>query len=271
MVPFMPKGSTAYTFTHPKIKKDEVAIARRYTDKFGLEHKIVELDVDQYFEVMGKLMQNKGMPLSPAEPTIHILAMAAAADGHSDIVTGSGGDLKQGGYTKFRKIRRAKSFEKKLHKVYLNPQKILVNGTGVQHVLEKYSRLKFFTQLIDAESFLNEVGLEGFAHDNAIRSAGIGKISPLATVVCPYDPKKNNRLPKAFIQEFYRNIYGTLPPKKLGLQKPNFALQSYRPTRPEFRQDFDYEALDFNRKFLVFSLERFMTEVGLTTPVLGPS
>lgn len=262
MVPFMPKKSVAYTFTHPQITKDEVSIARDYTEQFGLVHKVIQLDVDQYFDVMPLLMKNKRMPLSPAEPIFHILSLEAAADGHSHIVTGAGSDLKQGGFPSLRKRRTRWSFERKLNRAYLCPQAILKKGTGIQHVLKEYSKPSFAKVMIDAQRFLTEVGTEAHAFDNAISSAGIGHIAPLTTVLCPFDAQRNAQMPKAYIQEFFKDIYGTLPPKKLGLQKPSFALEGYRPERDEFRQDFNYEGLDYNRRYLVYSLERFMNEIG---------
>ena len=264
LAPYMPKGSTAYTVYQPNIERTEIAIARHYADKFGLVHKVIEMDVDQYFEVMTGLMVAKKMPLSPAEPVVHILALQAANDGHSHIVTGGGADTKQGGFPHLRKRRWQGGYQKRLQRAYLNPSEILKESSDISHVLSNYMKPSVLGNIVDSKRFLREIGVERFAFDNAASLAGTTLIAPFASCDCPFDPRKNAKLPKYYIQEFYRHLYGELPPKKFGLQKPSFALKNYRPERDEFRQDFDYDGLDYNRKFLVYGLERFMNEVGFS-------
>lgn len=264
LAPYMPRGSTAYTVYHPKIERTEVAIARSYAEKFELVHKVIEMDLDQYFEVMNGLMVAKKMPLSPAEPVLHILALHASKDGHSHVVTGGGADTKQGGFPRLRKHRWQNSYQKKLQKLYLDSSKVLQQFSDISHVLSNYVLCSPIGKIVDTKTFLREIGTERFAFENAVTQAGVSHIAPFDSCDSLLDMRMNRALPKYFIQKFYRQIYGRMPPQKFGLQKPSFALKDYHPERDEFNKEFDYEGLDYNRKFLIYSLERFMNEVGFS-------
>jgi hypothetical protein len=275
LLPFMPKGSTAYTIYHDRLETNEVEIAKSYCDKFSINHVAISIDPDESFYVIDELMINKKMPLSPAEPMFYLAAKKACEDGYKEIVTGGGADAKFGGFTRFRQLLVSSQYQKKLHKRYLNPENILQESTNLNDVFEQYlipppkikrtkNILKWMSprkgnhSVIDSKRFLREVTLERFAYDNAINLAGGIHVAPYNQFMFDFDEELNFVKPKYFIQNLYLKIYGQEAPKKLGLQKPTYMLKDYKPTNLQlFKKNINMSKMKYPQKFLMYSLERF--------------
>jgi predicted subunit of tRNA(5-methylaminomethyl-2-thiouridylate) methyltransferase len=277
LMPFMPKNTVAYTIYHEQLDEDnEVEIARKYCEKFGITHKVIAIKPQEYLDSMDALMINKKMPLSPAEPIFYIATKAAIRDGFKQIVTGGGADTCYGGASKLRKNYTPKSFQKRLERSYISPKKTLNNYADLNNILLDYltppqetkpKTGNFFAkfapkalnkELIDSKRFLREIGIERFAFDNAINLAGATHVAPLKEMSYDFNEEKNRKIPKYFIQEIYESIYGYTPPKKLGLLKPTFLLKDYSPSNFDlFRKDLRVDNLRFPKKFIIYCLERF--------------
>lgn len=253
LAPYMPKGSVAYTIYHEELEKNELDVARFYCEKFGLVHRPIRVLARDYFEVIGPLMATKKMPLSPAEPILHLAARVAKRDGHAEVVTGGGADTRCGGFRKLRKNVRPEKFAAVLRDAYLKPWRVLKASASVDHVFERFTGPE---GVVDARAFLRHIGVELFAFDNAINSAGVRHVAPFVTCVVDFDETRNRKQEKYVIAEAYREIYGCDAPKKWGLQKPTYLLKDYRPTHPFFQAQAT-EGLDYPRKFLVYCLEQF--------------
>lgn len=273
LLPYMPKSTVAYTIFHEDLDEEsEVEIARSYCEKFGIEHKVISINPKDYVDCIDKLMINKKMPLSPAEPILHLVSKVAIEDGFSQIVTGAGADQGCGGFSKSRRDYSISGFQKRLEKTYVNPSVTLKSHANIHEILKHYTRPADFIRktirnlplrltaktLVDTRKFFNEIGIERFAYNNAIHLAGGEHIAPLKEIYFNYDEVKNQKKPKYFIQDIYESIYGKLPPKKLGLQKPAFLLRDYKPSNFDlFREDLKTDHLPYNKKFLIYCLERF--------------
>lgn len=277
LLPFMPKNTVAYTIFHEALDEEsEVDLARSYCEKYGIKHKVVKIQPQDYIDCIDDLMINKGMPLSPAEPIFYLASKAAVADGFNTIVTGAGADTGFGGFSKDRRKYTIKGFQKRLWKSYISPKKTLNQPSTVykvlncytqktgsadrphQRMLKKINPIKRKKQYIDTRRFLYEISFERFAYNNAINLAGAEHIWPLKEISYNFDEKKNQKRPKYFIRDIYQNIYGVSPPKKLGLQKPSFLLGDYQPSNFNlFKADLNINKLPYNKKFLIYCLERF--------------
>lgn len=276
LLPFMPKGTVAYTIYHPDIEDNEVEIAKKYCDKYSIVHKAIPIQPEDYMDCMDALMISKGMPLSPAEPIFYLAAKEAVKDGFDQVVTGAGADTCLGGFDKLRRRLDVNRYQKRLAKSYLPPKKVLNSYTELDYIFLEYlspltradkvsskiisllSNNKGRKGVVDSKRFLREVGVERFAFDNAINLAGAGHISPLKEIYYDFDEAKNQKQPKYFIESIYENIYGEKPPKKLGLQKPSFLLSNYTPSNFDlFQEGLDVNKLPYNKKFLIYCLERF--------------
>jgi len=259
MVPHLPKGAVAYTTYHEGDERFEVDLAKNYCDRFQIEHRVIEIQAKDYLNTIDKLMTNKKMPLSPAEPIFYLAAKKASEDGYYDVITGGAADARLGGFRNLRKNRSLNSFEQKLNKNYLNPRKILKQGLSIKYLLDEYrlDKKNFFgNYTVDTDKFLREVGLERFAYDNAISSGGCRHIAPLADFIFNFDKAKNHKKPKYVIEEIFQSIYGQRPPKKLGIHKPISLLSDYKPESYIFRK-LNWTKLKYPQKFLVYSLDRF--------------
>ncbi len=277
LLPFMPKDTIAYTIYHEQLGDDnEISIARKYCEKFGIKHKVISVDPKDYFSCMDALMTQKKMPLSPAEPIFYLASKVGVSDGFTQVVTGAGADARLGGFNKDRQKYTVKSYQKRLAKTYVKPSKALNHFANIDSVLIDYvkaahtkqSKIKNLlaklipsnnkTKNIDTKRFLSDISYERFAYDNAIGLAGAEHISPLKEIQYNIDEDRNKKQPKYFIQDIYKDIYGYLPPKKKGLQKPSFLLKEYSPENFDlFKQDLDINKLTYDKKFLIYCLERF--------------
>jgi len=275
LLPFMPKGTTAYTIYHDRLETNEVEIAKDYCEKFSIKHVAISIDPDESFSVIDDLMINKKMPLSPAEPMLYLVSKRACQDGAKEIVTGGGADTKFGGFTRFRQPLFSNQYQKKFHKRYLRPKSILREARPLHHVFDQYlipmpksqrakNALRFISprkrdfSIIDSKRFLREIGVERFAFDNAINLAGGEHVAPFSQFLFDFDEALNLIRPKYFIQDLYSKIYGQKAPKKLGLQKPIYMLDDYTPKNLQlFKKNIDMSKMKYPQKFLMYSLERF--------------
>jgi len=254
LLPHMPKDCTAYTILHENEEFNEVDVAKSYCDKFNIRHKAIKIKEKEYLDSIDSLMIRKKMPLSPAEPIFYLAAKKIKEDGHENIVTGGGADSKIGGFPRFRGDYSAKELEKCYRRKYLNPEKVLVNGTNIKHVLNSFT-VKFSSK-IDTRQFLRDIGIERFAFNNAIEAANCKHISPFAEFIFDFDEQLNNENPKYVLRALFKKYYDMDALKKFGMQKPSTLLPYFIPTNSIF-DNLEYYKLNYPQKFLLHSLDRF--------------
>jgi asparagine synthetase B (glutamine-hydrolysing) len=163
LAPFMPKGATAYTIFHGKLKVNELELAESYCRKFSLKHVPIEIAPPDYLGVIDELAELKGMPLSPAEPIFYLAARRAREDGHQSVITGGGADTKLGGFPSLRTNTSTRRYERRLQSRYLSPAKVLRAGTDIQHVLSDFTYMNKKSQVVvSSRAFLRDVGVERY-------------------------------------------------------------------------------------------------------------
>lgn len=68
---YMPKGTKAYTLKCISYNAiDETNQAKKYTEKYDLEHKIIEITWDDYLNLTPKLMKYDGVSIHSIEPQL---------------------------------------------------------------------------------------------------------------------------------------------------------------------------------------------------------
>lgn len=260
LLPFLPRGSVAYTMFNEGQPDEEGPAAAAYCERFGIPHKRIAIRLDDYVDAIDPLILSKKMPLTPAEPLVFLGARFIARDGFGTVVTGGRGDSAMGGFPRVRRNLRTKSFFKALYRSYVDPAAVLRDPATINHVIAPYLRLG--GQFIDTGGFLREVALARFAHPNAVSAAGCRIVQPFTAFDVRFNRLRNWFRPKYVIEDLFVHLFGHRPPPKIGLRKPPDWLAGYAPTAGIFR-DFDIGSMKYTRKFLIYALERFH--------VLGPA
>lgn len=260
LLPYMPKGTRAYTIVHKGDDRSEVNVAAEYCARYGVDHKVVVIDPEEYMGVMEDLVISKRMPLSPAEPIFYIAALAAAKDGCEDLVTGGGADTKLGGFPRFREDCPPHRYVDLLAKKYHKPNAVLREYSDCSHVFDNYLVKKgpvgFKRLVVDSRAFLREIGIERFAFNNAIGQAGCRHVAPFSEFIYDFDEKKNKQFPKYVIASLYKMSYGRQPPKKMGMHKPPALLEWFVPKSDIFRS-LNLSKMSYPQRFLIYSLDMY--------------
>jgi asparagine synthetase B (glutamine-hydrolysing) len=258
LLPCMGKNAIAYTIFHEGRLGSEVETARRYCKEMGAEHRTILIKRQEYIDSLDYLMHSKNMPLSPAEAVIYLTAKAMKKDGFNNILMGSG-DPRMGGFPELRGLHSKTSYIKKLKKRYFDPKRVLRDGVSVEYVFDQYlvdlpnwDRSTY----MNGTSFINDIGVERFAHSNAVQSAGCQLIAPYKEIMVTIDEKRNRRESKYILRELFKSFYGYMPPLKIGMEKPVDFLDNFIPLTPIFN-DLNLKDMKFPRKFLLYCLDRF--------------
>ena len=258
---YLPKGANAYTMrTLAEGSVNEVAQAKFYADKLGLNLKIVDITWDDYKEFIPIIAKNKKSPFHSIEPQIYKTLLAAKQDGCEYVLCGENADVIFGGFDGLlSKDWKYEDFIKRYN--YVNPEIILKDCVSVN---EPYLPYKNGTS-IDVHEFVSHVFAEESLNSymNVANISKINLIMPFSNMKmgCRLDLERvRNGENKYFIRELFRKRYNGLEPnKKLPMPRAvGIWLKDWQgPRRPEFKE-FDINELKPDQKWLVYILEQFL-------------
>lgn len=259
---YMPKKMKAYTVHNSSPITDlEVSRAQKICEINDLQHEVVEIDWKYYDEHMDLMMQNDRCPVTANEPQVFALVEKAKKDGAKLIILGDAADMVFGGLDK--KLSRDWSFTEWIHEyTHVNPEEVLTNWKDMKYVYEKYRLGK---DGIDYLRFLDEIFTvsSGNAYYNVFEYFSMNYFDPYTRLVMaePLDLNKvRNGNSKYLLRELYTKKYpGLKIPEKLPMPRSMERWLDWwkGPIRSEFLPGC-IEKLNYEQRFLVYSLERFL-------------
>lgn len=262
---YLHPGSHAYTFTTSQsgVFDADIERAKRYCEKLGLVHHLIDINFDDYKQYTPIVMKRKCAPVHSIEPQIYKAAMAAKADGAELVLVGESADLIFGGMDQL--ISRDWNYDDFVKRyTFLEPERVLSNpDMSVYGLYEKYRQPE---DKIDYMTFMDEVfSVESSgSYWNAFGEAGLPYYDPYARMIMR-DALDLNRVrngePKYLVRELFALRYPDLEiPFKIPMPRPVEAIFKdwSGPTRPEFRSDIEMNALTGNQKWQLWCSEKFL-------------
>lgn len=260
---YLKPGSHAYTFSSSTgVFSADVERAKKYCQKFGLIHHLIEIDFADYKYYTPIVMARKAAPVHSIEPQIYKAAIEAKKDGVQMILVGESADLIFGGMDKL--ITPAWSFDGfKKRYTFLEPSLVLCNPVDQSELYEQY---RIDADHIDYMRFMDEVfSIESSSsYLNAFACADLPYYDPYARLVMA-EPLDMNRVrngePKYLVRGLYAIKYPELEiPFKIPMPRPVDAIfkEWEGPKRAEFRKDIPMEELTGNQKWQLWCAELFL-------------
>lgn len=260
---YLKPGSHAYTFTSDTgVFNADVERAKRYCEKFGLIHHLVEIFFDDYKKYTPVVMSRKWAPVHSIEPQIYKAAIMAKKDGVECILVGESADLIFGGMDKL--ITPEWTFDGFAKRyTFLEPSLVLASPVDQSELYENY---RIDDNHIDYMKFMDEVfAIESSSsYLNAFGAAELPYYDPYARLVMA-EPLDMNRVrngePKYLVRGLYAMKYPELEiPFKIPMPRPVDAV--FRdwagPVREEFRKDIPMDRLTGNQKWQLWCAEMFL-------------
>lgn len=260
---FMPEGSTAYTFrclVPGKKVVDESPRAAHWAQVCKLKHKVIDIYWQDVVEVVDKLMLRKGAPIHSIETQIYIAAQKVLADGFTKFIFGENADIIFGGHDGL--LSKDWLFGEFVDRYsYILPYKVLREP---QMPLKPFQEFELDGR-IDLHAFIEKYYRQESidSYVNACEAAGVEFVAPyaLTKLARPIDYKKiRGGEPKYIVREAFRKLYPDEDiPKKIPMPRPvNEWFENWQgTTRKEFLPHC-HENLDGNRRWMLWSLERFL-------------
>ncbi len=260
---YLKPGSHAYTFTSGSGEFNaDIERAKKYCEKFGLIHHLVEITFDDYKKYTPIVMSKKWAPVHSIEPQIYKAAIYAKKDGVQMLLVGESADLIFGGMDKLITPKwDFNGFVKRY--TFLDPKLVLTNPVEQMDLFEKY---RISENDIDYMKFMDEVfSIESSSsYLNAFSVAELPYYDPYARLVMaePLDMERvRNGEPKYLVRGLYAIKYPELEiPFKIPMPRPVDAIfKNWEgPKRSEFRQDIPIKTLTGNQKWQLWCAELFL-------------
>lgn len=260
---YLKPGSHAYTFVSDTGVFDaDVERAKKYCQKFGLQHHLVEITFDDYKRYAPIVMARKFAPVHSIEAQIYKAAIMAKKDGVEMILTGESADLVFGGMDKL--ISPEWTFDAFVKRyTFLDPALVLTQPVSQIACFEPYRR---GSDGIDVMQFMDDIfSIESSSsYLNAFGAAQLPYYDPYAKLKMA-DPLDMNRVrngePKYLVRGLYAMKYPELEiPFKMPMPRPVDAIFKGwgGPKRKEFRQDIPMAQLTGNQKWQLWCAELFL-------------
>lgn len=260
---YLKPGSHAYTFySNSGVFDADVERAKKYCEKFGLVHHLIEITFDDYKKYTPIVMSKKWAPVHSIEPQIYKAAIHAKKDGVQMMLVGESADLIFGGMDKLISPKwDFDSFSKRY--IFLDPELVLKNPVDQMSLFEKYRLGK---DGIDYMRFMDEVfAIESSSsYLNAFNVAELPYYDPYARLVMsePLDlDRVRNGEPKYLVRGLYAIKYPELEiPFKIPMPRPvDCIFENWEgPSRSEFRDDIPMQTLTGNQKWQLWCAELFL-------------
>ena len=259
---YMPEGSIAYTVNSPaKVAQIEIDRAKKVCERYGLQHRVVEVTWDDYDKCIDILMRHDGCPVFANEPQVYALAKKIKEDGFDTIVMGDSADMAFGGMD--RLLSHDWKFEEWVERfTFVDPVKVLKSPKSVIDIYEKY---KVGIDGINYIKFLDEIFTysSSGAYINAFNSLGLSYIDPYACLKMA-DQLDLNRVrsgdSKYLLRELYRLRFPEFEvPEKIAMARAvdTWMADWKGPVREEFIPNC-IDGMSGEQKFMIYSLERFL-------------
>lgn len=264
---YMPKGVVAYTVSSSaKASQIEIERAKRVCQKYGLEHRIVEVTWEDYDQCMDILMKHDGCPVFANEPQVYTLAKKIMSDGFNTVVFGDYADVAFGGMD--RMLSKDWTFDEWVRRyTFVDPKTVLKEPADVSDVYERY---RTGENSIDFIKFINEIFAisSSGAYVNAFGCLGMRYIDPYCFLKMqePLDLKRvRGGESKYLLRDLYRSRFPDFEvPEKIAMARgvDTWLAEWDGPKRSEFCQNC-IAGMTGEQKFLVYSLERFLNIMNL--------
>lgn len=260
---YLKPGSHSYTFVAQgtEVFDADKARAAYYSQKFGLNHHLVDISFDDYQEYTPMVMKSKCAPVHSIEPQIYKAALMAKADGVDLMIVGESADLIFGGMDQLlSKDWLLDDFAKRY--TFLEPDLVLQNPVDVNELYEKFRQ----GEHIDFLSFMDQVfSIESSSsYMNAFATAEMPYYDPYACLMMR-DKLNLNRVrqgeSKYLVRDLYALKYPELPiPNKIPMPRPvDMIFKNWEgPKRKEFRKDIPMGKLTGNQKWQLWCAELFL-------------
>ena len=259
---YMPKGTKAYTLKCISDNAiDETNRAKKYTEKYGLKHEIIEITWDDYLNLTPKIMKYDGVPMHSIEPQLLKVANISKNIGIEKIFTGASADLVFGGMDKLlSKDWLYNDFIKRY--TFVDPNLVLKEPISMENIFLPYKN----GENIDFLQFMQNVSLNELntSYVNAFNCGNIKYVDPYSYMFMtePLDLYKvRSRQSKYLIRELFKKRYPEIEiPEKIPLPRSvNDWLKDWEgPKREEFRDDINISNFTGDQKWLIFCLEWFL-------------
>ena len=260
---YLKPGSHAYTFNSVSGVFDaDINRANIYCKKWGLNHHLIDISLEDYEKFAPIVMKNKFAPVHSIEPQIYKAAEIAKKDGVQLMIVGESADLIFGGMDKLISPKWDFDGFKKRY-TFLEPSLVLTNPIDQSELYEKYRTGK---ESIDYMKFMDEVfSVESSgSYMNAFGAAWLPYYDPYACLVMaePLDMERvRNGEPKYLVRGLYAMKYPELEiPFKIPMPRPVDAIfKDWKgPKRAEFRKDIPMAELTGNQKWQLWCAEKFL-------------
>lgn len=258
---YVPEGTPAYTFKCIAPNAiDETVRAKKYAQKYSLDHRIVEMHWEDFEELAPKLIKHNQEPFNSTEVQIYKAALQAKSEGIEKILIGESADTIFGGmHLLYSKDWTFEEFVPRY--TFVDPEKVLKNPVSVREVFERYKE----GDMIDLDRFMEEIyyieSPGSFMH--AFDLAGVEYADPYVPTVSA-EPLDLNRIrngePKYLIRELFAKKFPELEiPDKICLPRPmNHWMANWEgPKRDEFKKNC-IEGLSGDQKWMLWCLEQFL-------------
>lgn len=260
---YLKPDSHAYTFNSVSGVFDaDVERAKTYCKKLQLNHRLIDITLEDYEKYTPIVMRHKFAPVHSIEPQIYKAAELAKKDGVQLMIVGESADLIFGGMDKL--ITPEWTYDAFVKRyTFLDPKLVLTNPVDQSELFEKYRRgengidvIKFMSEVFSIES--------SSSYLNAFGAAWLTYYDPYAKLVMA-DPLEMSRVrngePKYLVRGLYAIKYPEMEiPFKIPMPRPVDSIFKdwAGPTRPEFRQDIRMSDLTGNQKWQLWCAEKFL-------------
>lgn len=237
---------------------DESKQARLYTQRYDLDHYILDVDWVDYSNYVDDLMLHKGSPLHAVEVALYKAKLLSKRLNCDALIVGNGADSTFGGLDKL--LSRDWQYDEFVKRyTFVDPWSALKFPVSMDEFFYKYKQ----DDSIDVLSFLKMVHGLGVvqAFENSLGS----------NIHAPYEDllldtkldleKIRSGESKYILREIFKIRYPELDiPTKIAFARPmDVWLEDWTgPKRPEFISNLNMNGFTGDQKWLIYCLERFM-------------
>lgn len=263
----VPEGTKAYTFkTLSDDSVDDVVYAKKYAQKFNLNHEIIDVSWDNYDSSMDDLMKLKGAPIHSIEPQIYMAAENAKKAGYTTLLFGENADIVFGGFDGLlSKDWRAEDFFERYS--FVDPSEVLKKPKKIIEPVCQYTDKE---GNVKAHEFINDIFYKesNNSYFNACKLAEIEFATPFRGLILGSE-LDINRVRSGENKYILREIFSDLYPEYENRKKVPMprAVDAWfadweGPKNEMFIPNIDMSKFSGDQKWMLYSLDRFLNLIG---------